>query len=67
MGKTSLYLPDDLVQRARQVGIVLSEVARRALEEAVEDRTRHCGRCGAPLPPYDEDEDDDEARSWATS
>jgi len=38
MAKVTVYLPDDLAEQARQVGINMSAVCRRALEDELRHR-----------------------------
>ncbi|WP_370325072.1 type II toxin-antitoxin system CcdA family antitoxin [Euzebya sp.] len=39
MPKVSVYLPDDLYDRARRGGLSLSELAQRAVEQELRDRS----------------------------
>ncbi len=55
MPNRTLYLPKDLDEKAKELGISLSAALQEAIRKTVEAETKHCSRCGTPLKPGQED------------
>lgn len=49
VSKTSVYLPDYLANKVKELDLSISRVLREALEEIVEKQTGRCSRCGKKL------------------
>lgn len=52
MGKTSIYLPDDLVEQIKVLGqdLNISALVQEILRQKLEGHTGSCSRCGQSLP-----------------
>lgn len=50
MPNRNLYLPKDLDEKAKELGISLSSLLQEAIRQVIETETKCCSRCGIRLP-----------------
>ena len=51
MGKTSVYIPDELIEQIKVLGedLNISAIVQETLRQRLEEQTHYCSRCGQSL------------------